>query len=95
MMDGILESLYADRKDDHDHDLQKRVNAFKKVFGTDEGKTVLVDLLKYCRFHASKRCLTKEGAVDQAAVLLSEGRAEVAVYIMWMLNKNLRGKSNG
>ena len=64
---------------------EKMVEAYKKMFTSEEGMMVLQDLEKYCCF--SKTTKSQEGGVDE--MVFKEGKRSVILHIMKKLDKGM------
>lgn len=61
----------------------KRVEAFKKCFGSEEGKIVLAELVKECGMLRN----SFRGNTDE--LLFNEGKRNVLLYILAIINVDL------
>ncbi len=62
---------------------QERIAAYKRLFQTDDGKTVLEDLENYCGF---RRPSVSEQSPDALQTHFNEGKRRVYLRIDWHLN---------
>lgn len=65
--------------------LWNRRNNYRQVFGGNPGMHVLADLREFCRADTSCVVVGKDGKIDTHATVLAEGRREVWLRIMEIL----------
>ena len=79
--------MTIDKELDRSRDIQRLNNAYHRVFGTDEGKTVLQNLRAYFRMDrpAFERSMTHP--YDPIAAALRDGQREVILFIQHKLSQ--------
>jgi hypothetical protein len=79
--------MTQDKELDRSRDIQRLNNAYHRVFGTDEGKTVLQNLRAYFRMDrpAFERSMTHP--YDPIAAALRDGQREVILFIQHKLSQ--------
>ena len=79
--------MTPDKELDRSRDIQRLNNAYHRVFGTDEGKTVLQNLRAYFRMDrpAFERSMTHP--YDPIAAALRDGQREVILFIQHKLSQ--------
>jgi hypothetical protein len=77
--------MTQDKELDRSRDIQRLNNAYHRVFGNDEGKTVLQNLRAYFRMDrpAFERSMTHP--YDPIAAALRDGQREVILFIQHKL----------
>lgn len=60
--------------------------AYKRIFGTEDGRAVLEDLDKRCPL--LRDALNIQNGVDVEKLLVEQGRRDVLVYIYKMINED-------
>lgn len=63
--------------------------AFKKVFDTDEGRSVLMHWFREFGMNASIAVYDKEGKVDPLATMMKEGKRTVVMGVFNAINADI------
>lgn len=67
----------------------KLVRAYKAVFESDSGKTILDDLKKKCQYDRTSLPADRSQPIDLNRLLREEAEWSIVNYIITMLNKDL------
>lgn len=62
--------------------------AYKKVFSSDEGKTILKHLLELCHFYDTSIGINKDGVLDPSLTIYNEGQRSIILTVLKICNYN-------
>ena len=79
-------------KQQHEQEKQKKINAYYRLFNTDDGKIVLDDLRKICNYDNTCVC---EQSPDALQTMFKEGERRVFLHINSYIEQGKNEVKNG